>query len=1819
VVSTPTVVSNETVTVNGTLYVSGSNTLSLDNVTLRVNSDSSNTYGVYVYPSATLLINNSQLTTLNTNYRFYFYNYGTLRVERSDVSHLSTYGIYSRTGSLILRGNQIHDGSYSGIYVYLTESQPTVILEGNTLYDLDYYAMVLYYYSYFSASGGFHTLEGDFVVRNNTVRDNIGGGIHVYRYLYDYLNEGSSLRSNLTVEGNQFLRNRGYGLYVYNYIWNSQGGSSAHSTFDGRITVTDNRFEGNSAYYAVYLRNLVTMTFSGGTTVDVDVYFNRNTVVNNSGSGVYLDFVSTVDHSSQGDVINNGEMWFLDNVVTGNQGYGIYVYRYSYALLARSALVNGRISLINNTISGNLDSGMYVYNFAYAVDGMSAQIDGPVRIEQNTASGNSGYGIYSYNYAWKYQGNQNGTADIRGPLSVKWNEVAHNLAGPAVYVYRNANSDTGSTAYIGGDIDVSFNHVHNNSGNGIGVVFQSTKNLGRASGLCIIESNLTLQGNWVANNSLYIGVSIERTAYTTYSSASRVTGWTHIVGNLIEGHDVNGLYLEQNALNYYGASGAESVVSGDVSFEENVIRHNKLAAAYLYFYSYSYYSTSSKVLANFTAANNTIHDNQAVGLYAYFYALSETAVTGDTACVTNAVVRDNQFLRNKGIGFQFYRVATASQTAGNHVELLGDLLVEDNVAEGNLGEGMYIYTTAQNTKGDASALSRIDGDWTIRNNQLNNNLGTYGGMALFSSAYAYEVESGEHRVDTLVENNTMRSNTGFGMYLSWSGTQYYFKSSAERGSFTQVGNMRVRGNQFDSNAQYGLYASYSVNAENVVTDAEPVFANNSVSGNDGPYAMILNMADVEHTVTVRDNEVSSNRGTGAVYILNEGRATALYFNNNSLRQNRETGFGVRATFAGAAFQMAVDDNTALDNDVRGPLFDLANDGQTWMRRNTVRGSVNTTAAFNVDASGTGSQVSFQNNTVGQSAGAGLLAVSEGRVLAADNVVAGNGGDGVSVRTLGDWLTSTADIEVVRNNATGNGGNGLFAYATHWLVVTDNTATGNQLAGLRVNYLAVDPTVARNNLDGNRFGLVLSGNGTSALTASHPVRNLTIRNCLLAGLVVEDAAVSLWNSTVTSASGVDLSVRQGRIDAYGAQVGYLSGEVRASGEIHVWWNLSFRVVWQNGAPVPGALVLMNGSTGDEYGQKTADAGGRVAPFRADEWSMVDSDVYPWSPYTFTGVKNGEQGTNTTALDRDKEVWIVIRDAHAPALTVDFPVEGGLYNVSRVGWRGNVSDVGSGLALFDVSVDGTVQSSGLPAGQAFVGLSSTLPDGAHVFSFRARDVAGVTTVVTVNFTVDTTPPVLVILQPTRTLVNTSLVTVRVQTSADAVQALILYDQVPVGPGAVFESVVRVHEGPNVVRVRAVDRAGNANETMLGITLDTTPPMVAVEEPVDGSYTNVATVRVVGTTEPGAVVLVAGVTAQVATGGAFEGAAELADGLNAVTVAAQDEAGNWGYLTVRVTLDQVPPTLVVTSPQDGLITREDFVSVEGEAEEGAQVFVNGKGGEPLGVFQETLHLEEGSNTVVVVARDRAGNTARVERHVVKDTTIPFIEITEPQGGHGFTNDSTFTVRGRTEPGARVEAGGASAQADLEGVFAVRVNLTQEETVVLIQVWDRILNHNSTAVTISHDATPPTLVLFAPANGAVFQMGSAEVIGQTDFGALLTVNDVPVQVALDGSFRWVVPLEEGPNIVVVRARDKAGNVAEARLTLTLGGAPGTGENPGTEPPTTGGSRAPTAPANAGADLALILVLLAVGALAAFVLRQRGGLQRHGSSLEDEFERGRT
>lgn len=124
-------------------------------------------------------------------------------------------------------------------------------------------------------------------------------------------------------------------------------------------------------------------------------------------------------------------------------------------------------------------------------------------------------------------------------------------------------------------------------------------------------------------------------------------------------------------------------------------------------------------------------------------------------------------------------------------------------------------------------------------------------------------------------------------------------------------------------------------------------------------------------------------------------------------------------------------------------------------------------------------------------------------------------------------------------------------------------------------------------------------------------------------------------------------------------------------------------------------------------------------------------------------------------------------------------------------------------------------------------------------------------------------------------------------------------------------------------------------------------------------------------------------------------LADGAHTVSIEASDYDGNAASAkTVSFTVDTIPPTLTLTNPVDGLITNKAALVVSGKTDDvtskpvtvtvnGVSVTVNSNGS-----FSKEITLVNGSNTITVVATDKAGKTTTVTRKVTLDTGAPVFE---------------------------------------------------------------------------------------------------------------------------------------------------------------------------------------------------------------------------------------
>lgn len=131
----------------------------------------------------------------------------------------------------------------------------------------------------------------------------------------------------------------------------------------------------------------------------------------------------------------------------------------------------------------------------------------------------------------------------------------------------------------------------------------------------------------------------------------------------------------------------------------------------------------------------------------------------------------------------------------------------------------------------------------------------------------------------------------------------------------------------------------------------------------------------------------------------------------------------------------------------------------------------------------------------------------------------------------------------------------------------------------------------------------------------------------------------------------------------------------------------------------------------------------------------------------------------------------------------------------------------------------------------------------------------------------------------------------------------------------------------------------------------------------------------------------------------ASALSDGAHTVTVSVSDNDGNAATAkSTTYTIDTVPPTLNITAPADNLITATASLAVSGKTNDNTSspvtvtITLNGTGQGTVtvgtdGSFSKTVTLAEGSNTIVVTARDAAGKTTSVTKKVTLDTSVPKI----------------------------------------------------------------------------------------------------------------------------------------------------------------------------------------------------------------------------------------
>ena len=216
-----------------------------------------------------------------------------------------------------------------------------------------------------------------------------------------------------------------------------------------------------------------------------------------------------------------------------------------------------------------------------------------------------------------------------------------------------------------------------------------------------------------------------------------------------------------------------------------------------------------------------------------------------------------------------------------------------------------------------------------------------------------------------------------------------------------------------------------------------------------------------------------------------------------------------------------------------------------------------------------------------------------------------------------------------------------------------------------------------------------------------------------------------------------------------------------------------------------------------------------------------------------------------------------------------------------------------------------------------------------------------------------------------------------------------------------------------VTVIDKTDSAFGNLMKLRVkEKVAPAISVIKPSAGAYLTSHTVSFsINVTDSGSGVSNSTISAN------LDGTAlgvTVNDGAHKLVVTASDNDGNTASKTVDFTVDTVPPALNITSPAANLITNKKACAVSGITDDATskpvtvKVSLNGtdQGSVTVasdGTFSSSVNLIEGTNTIVIIATDKAGKVTTVNRTVVYDSVSPVIVSIdvpkEVESGSSFT----------------------------------------------------------------------------------------------------------------------------------------------------------------------------------------------------------------------------
>jgi hypothetical protein len=272
-------------------------------------------------------------------------------------------------------------------------------------------------------------------------------------------------------------------------------------------------------------------------------------------------------------------------------------------------------------------------------------------------------------------------------------------------------------------------------------------------------------------------------------------------------------------------------------------------------------------------------------------------------------------------------------------------------------------------------------------------------------------------------------------------------------------------------------------------------------------------------------------------------------------------------------------------------------------------------------------------------------------------------------------------------------------------------------------------------------------------------------------------------------------------------------------------------------------------------------------------------------------------------------------------------------------------------------------------------------------------------TVYFTVDTIPPSINITSPQNTTYEYASPITLTYSASEAVSAS--YYSLDGGANTSFtngSTTISPDVGSHNVTFWINDSAGNwGSNTSYFTVVDTTPPGITIVSPQNTTLPDSTPLLNATFGEAVNYTWYSTSTLYGNTNNLTQDLSILSDGPHNVTVYANDSSGNLGSSTVYFTVDTIPPSINITSPQNTTYGDSPGITLSYSASEvvsASYYSLDGGANTSFTNGSTTISPDVGSHNITFWVNDSAGKWgSNTTYFTVEDTSPPSITITSPQ----------------------------------------------------------------------------------------------------------------------------------------------------------------------------------------------------------------------------------